>query len=349
MAEIVHTLAVSGTGSPHYSSLATLESEMNANDTTPSGGPSWEATWSDNHVIAVMHSGSSDEVSGRLGLNGVTMNGFRLIIRPATGDGYKDHASAATNPQFYDNTIGACWKETTGDYCFLGTSGSIPGRVTIQDMQLKATGGANAAVRFANEVIATHLYRNIIHCDGLQAINLSPWTTSTSIIEGNLILATGSGTHGVSIENNGGTQTFNVLDNCLVMTGTAGSSVGVNLASGTCGGTLYNNFAGGFTTDCDWTPTSGTHNGTTAAAGGFGATGRVNNVVLADAFVSATVDFRLKAASALLDVGTNSFGPSTDRIGQAISNTTKDIGGWEYQAAATFKLLTRVQAHGAFI
>lgn len=323
------TLCTGGGAAADYTSFATYETYLTG-----------LGTWGANETLQIKWVTSADEVN-YASQPSATPNGFTWTIEPYAGQGIADHASKATNPLFYDATKGACWKYAGGYNLIRYHAGPL----IIRGMQLKNTSAGGYAMVFSNST-TLEISNCILQTDSTgPVIYTAPTATGTTTVSTNAMLP--SGGSGVYIENGGGTRTLDITRNTIVNLGAAGSTKGIERGFGTVGGTLYLNAVAGFATDCSWTPTSGSHNATDSAGGGLPATNRVNSLVLADAFVSATVDFRLKSGSALINAGT-AQGASTDIVGQADSGT-RDIGAWEYQSAATFKLLTRVQAHGAFI
>jgi hypothetical protein len=252
-------------------------------------------------------------VSATQDISGFDENGNGWVLRANTGASFRDHASAATNPQFYDSTKGAFIEKTSGQPAVIDASVT---NGTIKDLQIKKNDdGYNEVINISNSGNTVNLDSLIVHlATGARAIVQRKGDIRRTLVvcdEGD----------GVMLSSGGGT-----VDRLTLRRLNGAGGTGLSRDYGTW--TLTNVAAAGWSTDATGTFTS-SFCATDLATGGFGATGRQNNLVAATEWESATADFRVKSTSAKLK--DNGTGSSADIIGQAASGTV-DIGQWEFQA-----------------
>jgi hypothetical protein len=252
-------------------------------------------------------------ISATQDISGFDQNGFGWVLRANTGASFREHASAASNPLFYDNTKGAFIEKTSTQ------PPPIDASVTnglIKDLQLKKNdAGYNEVINISNSGAFVDIDSCIVHLStGNRAITQRAGDINRTLVvcdEGD----------GILLSSGGGT-----VDRVTVRRLNGAGGTGITRDYGTW--TLTNVAAAGWTTDATGTFTS-SYCATDLAAGGFSSTNRQNNLVAATEWESATADFRVKSTSAKLkDLGT---GSSVDIIGQALSGAA-DIGAWELQA-----------------
>lgn len=253
-----------------------------------------------------------------------------VTIRPATGQGFKDHATAASNPLTYDRSKGVGLK-CTGVYSHA---------VEIQVDHVKLIGLQILHTNASNRFCLRHTTAGLTGVTVDSCILEKAASTSGDVAvfrSGTmqnclLVQRQSGGGNGLNVNYAGTSVTL--LNNTIVRPSdiTAGGSA-IFAANGTT--TVKNCALFGFSTSVNNTGLFTGSNNASDVAIGFGVSNQAS-VTYADQFEDAAnsggVDFRAKAAGALIDNGTNTGTPSTDIIGQSISNTTRDIGCWELQA-----------------
>jgi hypothetical protein len=251
-----------------------------------------------------------------------TMGSFTLTIRPAAGEGFADHADAATNPLWFDQTKGVAFEASSflGQVFDLSTAGNT---VYLSGIQIRNSHAGRAVLGNASV----------------------PLYADNCIFEG----AAGAG-------NNGEVFRFGGVTNCLVVTrSTDGDGIvgeafhywrnnTVVAPNGSSGRGLRHeaaftnlvtgNAVFGFATafqGSNWGGSSShnaTSTGTTVGSNGL------TSLTFADQFVSTTNDFRVKAGADLIDAGVYDASIDPDIVGKARHATTPTIGAWEYLAGA---------------
>jgi len=282
--------------------------------------------------------------TGKINITGKTTDvTHNITIRCAAGHSFRDHATRATNPLWYNQAYGV-------------------------GIKLALTSGGSTVIN------VTVPYTVI---DGLQLMTTTNWcygvvASGTGIVIRNCIFITTTAeppTYGANVINSGA-----LMHNCLVVVNCTSRAGGVSLSGGTIesctivrpttftsaysdGAVLnYNTNVAkncaifGFPVGNNVSQNSfsnSDYNGTDRAAGIYGAPGGTNathnvtSLVYADQFVSTTNDFRLKSGSGLINVGFNlsSTLGSTDVLNN-IRPTTWDIGAYELPEPATAVLLS---------
>jgi hypothetical protein len=267
--------------------------------------------FSEKEIAAVTSGGIT--TSATQDISGFDENAQGWEVKANTGASYREHASAATNPHFYDNTKGAFIEKTSTQPAVIDASVT---NGLIKDLQIKKDdAGYNEVINISNSGAFVDIDSCIVHlATGVRAITQRAGDINRTLVvcdEGD----------GMLISSGGGT-----LDRVTLIRLNGAGGTGITRDYGTW--TMTNIAAAGWTTDATGTFTS-SYCATDLAAGGFSATNRQNNLVMATEWESATADFRVKSTSAKLK--DNGTGSSVDAIGQAASGNV-DIGSWEFQA-----------------
>lgn len=247
-------------------------------------------------------------------------------LRPVTGAGFKDHASAATNALRYNTGNGAAIFGSVG-YDYLITI-SVPFAI-VQGLQFRntASNGGGVSCSADDGVLDGLIVETTGNKDGIQTAG------ARSLVKNSLAVSDATGSaQGITFVLDGS------IINCTV----------VRPSNRTAGGTgiqcLYNSVliqncaVAGFTTPIDKgsATVTGSGNAIDAASYPSGPTGQVSLVIATEfeqpSNASSLMDWRLKSTSVKCkDNGTNSGAPTTDIIGQTISNVIRDAGAWELQ------------------
>lgn len=311
------TISTIGTTGRTYSTIAAWEAAAAATLTAP-----WEGEcYNDSEFTSA---------TTICTFSGITASSTNFIeLRPATGQGFKDHASAASNPLRYDQSKGvgiACTGtsiltiEITVDF------------VTLRGLQIKCAADSGAVcVKQADTSLSN---TRIIDC-----ILESGTGTSAGAYQGvvrfkagllqNCVFIQRNGSNGVYLDYPG---TVNIY-NCTVVR-SSDITAATNAFRKESGGTVtLKNCAGfGFTNFSTGTYTAGDNSASDKTIS-FGSNNQASLTYSSqfEVVTDATRDFRAKSGGSLIDLGTNTGTPTTDIIGQAIANTTRDIGAWELQ------------------
>jgi len=304
-------------GGRDYSTIASWEAAAAATLTAP-----WEGE---------CYNDSEFSVAGTIvTFAGITASATNFIeLRPASGQGFKDHASAASNPLRYDQTKGVGLKCTAN---YVAAVVIQVNHVRLRGLQILHTGGGNDAscVREDAGGTSSNLIRDcILESTGNTSSYGGVFGVRGATVENVVTIHRGSGTQIAVLGNDGPTvmnctmvRPADLSDLTYVFSKYFGTACTVtNTAGFGC-----TNFFGGAGSG------SGTNNATDLASVGFGS-GHLTSLTYADQFENennTTPDFRLKAGSDLIDAGTGTGAPTDDIIAQARSTT--DIGAWEYQS-----------------
>jgi hypothetical protein len=261
-------------------------------------------------------------------IGGYTHNGFTLTIRPASGQGFKDDAGAATNPLRWDSAKGAALTNSAGGgsgaYRFTGSNLIVDGlqvRANVDNYVLWTGTGTNQAIK--NSIVHAYGGGGVT---GLFISSNSPTIDNLTIICASL---------GQGILTQGSTS---VITGCTVAkTGTA-SNTGISQSYG--GAPVIKNTAViGFTNDFVGTYGAASTNNATdkSSFGGTNAGGSGQVSITSADFGSLTggsEDLRGASSSTkLINTGATA-GLSTDIFGVA-RGATYDIGATEYAAPAS--------------
>lgn len=309
---------------PDYSTMAGYKAYIEAKS----------GAFTDNEELVFLWSSSANEITDSLSITCDT-GAYRVIFRAETGKSFRDHASKSTNALRYNPANGACIKSS--GMCFQ----TVYGRYSFIGLQIKGTSYVGAPIMLLYAAGGHVVSNNIIQTDD------NAFYPTLYQIE----LNDTGGNGGTTVENNvflsrGYTvvaQTAGAYSGAITFTGNTFYNYGTTLTpkgiTGISGGSaiFYNNAVAGFTTDCDVSSVSGSHNATDKATGGLPSTNRQNSLVPSTEWENVTagaLDFRLKTGSAKCkNLGTASFGLSTDIVGQPRSGAATDIGAWEFQEA----------------
>lgn len=248
----------------------------------------------------------------------------KVILRPATGQGFADHANKATNAQRYNASNGVGIRMTSGSPNLLTIQ--IP-RVELVGLQLKKDSHYNVIVDYAT---ATNHGQLIDRCiiQGLGGIGIR-WKGDGEI-RSSLIIYNGttSGANAVILAN----DTVTVRNSTIVRSAAAGSSVGVLRTYSTA--TLKNTAVFGFNTNF-----SGTLSGNNNAADSAISFGTSNQASLTyssqfEAIGSGSEDYRYKVdnSGALDGNGANADKASVDIVNRSRPDPPA-IGSWDSGAA----------------
>jgi hypothetical protein len=292
-----------------------------ATNTVGSGGTytdlnSWVALrcqavdpFSEKEIAAITAGGVT--TSDTQDITGFDENGQGWEIKANTGASFREHASAATNPLFYDETKGAFVNKTSGSPSTIRVDVD---NGTIRGLQCGKDSGYNYVIETTSSGNTLTLEDYIVGAPGgTKGVLLRKGDSRRYLIVTN-------GANGIDVSSGGGSLDRGTLVDL------GGGGVGIHQDYGSW--TLTNNAVAGYTTDADGT-LSGSHNATDKAAGGLPSTNRQNSLVAATEWEGATSDFRVKSTSVKLK--DNGTGSSVDIIGQSPSGTV-DIGAWEFQA-----------------
>lgn len=283
--------------------------------------------------------------TGKITITGKTTDAtHNITLRCAAGHSFRDHATRATNPLWYNQGYGVGIKlaPTSGGSQVINVT--VPYTV-IDGLQIMTTG-------------ANWIYGVVASGAGIVIRNCIFVTISAE-----------APTFGANIINSGA-----LMHNCLVVVNCTSRCAGVQVSNGTVesctivrptgftsaysDGILLNyntnvakncaifGFPVGANNSMNGFVNSD-YNGTDRAAGQYGAPGGTNathnvtGLVYADQFVSTVNDFRLKSGSGLINVGFNMAGSlgSADILNN-IRSTSWDIGAYELPEPATAVLLT---------
>lgn len=255
----------------------------------------------------------------------------KLTIRPATGQGFKDHASAATNPLKYDQAKGVGLK------CTDAYSQAVTIEVnhtTLSGLQILHTAANNRQCirnRTDSAFSGIALENAILEKAASTTDFIAEWIAGT--IRNSLLVQRGTG---IGLSLNYPTSGVTLHNVTIVRpSDISAAASGVEHKGGSGTTTMINCAVFGFTNIVNTAARFTGSNNASNVAIGFGSANQASLTYTSqfeDTTDAAGFDFRAKSGGALLDNGTNTGTPATDIIGQAISNTTRDIGAWEFQA-----------------
>lgn len=304
-----------------YSTMAAWASYVNA------------LTLSAPEVLEVYDDGGAVADTAQVIVNGYSgANSTNTItIRPASGQGFRDHAGKLTNALRYNVSNGAALTTNAG-YLGGGSGYEFTGGYTIVDgLQIRGTAPNPPTVKISGT--STELKNSIIDAAGSGDVVDQ---RSGTITRNSVLMAKGSGN---GIQTSGGSIT---VENCTIVkigsassSGVAVSYSGVVLMRNTVIAGFTNDTAsasgGTFSASCENNATSKSAFDVTNAGNG---TPQVNIAAGTDleSLTSGSEDCRVKAGSTkLIDTGVTISGLTTDIVGQT-RGATFDIGAWEYVA-----------------
>lgn len=269
-------------------------------------------------------------------LGGWTANGFNVILRAATGQGFRDHANASTNPGRYDASVGAALKSTY-------TSGSASpaawhftgANLQVRGLQFLRDGGAGVNDIWAMYIAATGttiIEDCIFAANG--AATLAYVTTAATLRNCLFYGQTIGSVSPMGLKDSSGTAI--TVENCTfaVLTAAGTGMVATYASPAVVKNTIFYNFT---TTATGNISSSSTNNATSAgtwSVTNLGTSGQVS-VTSAD-FASttwATLDLRPASGSTKL-VGTGAtLGSVTDDLAGTTRSAPYEIGAYEIPAA----------------
>lgn len=269
-----------------------------------------------------------------------TMAGFTVTIKPAAGQGFRDHANKLTNALRYNQANGVAFSENIGLAAVFNikTNGII-----LDGLQIKNPSTNGFAVNDslgATLTVGPVIKNCLMHAskDAGGALHAGYGKTLLN----NIVIQTRNTGHGIYAA--GGTGDGKVKGNTVVYVG-SGTSSGRGVFAEWNAQTALDNAVFGFTTGfyassgASYTPSSD-YNATDLAATGT-STGTHNVVSLtatnqfqAGLTSEASVDLRVKAGAALIAAGVADADIPTDILGQT-RGTPPGIGAAEYGAAAS--------------
>lgn len=277
-----------------------------------------------NEILEVYNDGGAVADTAKVSVGGWTANGFSVTIRPASGQGIRDHANRLTNALRWNASNGAALTNSVGyDYGYAFTGANL----VIQDLQFRTT--AASASGCAQGRGSSVISRCIIWTSAGYAM---PQTHACTVNDSLLVSANGGG-----IQVSG--DSLVISNSTLASLSGAGTGIQQTYTQSIpplVKNTVFFNFA----TDVQNTCTTGTTNNATSKAsfGGTGwSTGGQTSVTSADFenVSSGTEDFRIKAGSTkLIGTGAASVGSGFDIVNTARSGSTPSIGAWEAASAS---------------
>lgn len=254
-----------------------------------------------------------------------------LTMRPATGQGFRNHAGVQTNALRYNQANGAAW-EFTGGYVSDGVLKLRGGNIIVDGLQIRSTQPSSKTVRIGTNS-GTTIKNSIVE----GAANNEPvveFNAANGELENCLLINKGGGGAGGGLSVTSANAT---ITGCTIARIGAAAGRG---AANQYGGTILmrNTVLIGFSTDTFGTFSASCANNATSKSAfdvsNAGASGAVLNVTSA-AFVSMTSgseDFRIPTGSVLKDVG-GAVGLGVDIVGTTRpQGAGYDIGVWEFQA-----------------
>lgn len=305
-----------------YTTLALLSSYLNSKTLTEAeivevyndSGPVAEGN------VAVI-------LGGWLGSNGTNT----VTMRPASGQGFRDHASVATNPLRWDSAVGAALTSAyqsggvDGCYRFSGDNFFVDG------LQFRTTDtGPSAGISMRVVALSNTILR---HAGQGPAVKYT--SAGGSLRNAAVIVIANTNNHGISCGNDGGTTVIEGV--AVVKLGTAG---GTGIQSTNNPVTLKNTAVFGFSSDVTTSgagtiTSSSTHNATDKATWSVTNAGLNGQVSLTSAdyvnLTSGSEDLRPASTSTkLINTGATA-GLTSDIFGVARpSGAAYDIGPAEH-------------------
>lgn len=261
-------------------------------------------------------------------LNGYTRNGFNLIVRAASGQGFGDNANKLTNALKYNAANGAALTNNINGanaYAFIGAG------ILIEGLQFTTTNsGASLTAQMGN---GTRANRCIFDANQSGSYVVSQ-NTGGMRLDDCLITQRGSAAGGIRI-----IEPSFVLNGCTIAcpASSSGRGVGQTYASNPV---VKNTVVYGFANDYQNTAAAGTTNNATSLASfggtGWGTSGQVS--VSSSDFESVTAgseDWRVKSTSPKLKALGAGGVTTVDIVGTTRSVSTPTIGAWEAGAGGT--------------
>ena len=277
--------------------------------------------------IGELYNDSEFSVAGPIAnFTGFTPSASNYVeLRAASGQGFKDHASAATNPLRYDQSKGVGLK-CTGNFdtaIIINVS-----YVRLTGLQVTHTTAESRNCLVVNSSGLTGIQITRCLFDKAAGTTGSVATIPAGTVETSVFVQRQSaGGDGIAV-NFPGTVSFN---GCTIVRPSDITAGGNGIYADQDPVPVTNCAIFGFSNDVnDDTRFSGNNNASDVAIG-FGTSNQAS-LAYSSQFentTSASLDLRAKSGGGLINNGT---GSATDIIGQAVSGGTKDIGAWEFQS-----------------
>lgn len=310
-----------GTSGRDYSTLQSWEDAVPA---TPTNG--YEG-----------HCYNDGELTGQLVIDGHTTSGTDYIkLTTASGQSFMDHADAATNAQYYDQTKGV-GLNSTGDDSAIRVADDY---VTVEKLQIRKTGGyySSPCIISTNGGGTNSVVRNILggrsisSSNGNNAALLNHYAGQVYNCLFYQTASSGGSEAGLYMS----ASSAGVRNCTFINLAAAGSTIAVSTAFSGSSSVINCVFIGWATAESHFSSTPTLSNLATDLASGFSGSGHVYSIVAADQWENASTDFRVKAGSDLIGAGadTSAYTSGLDIIGQDRDPDTPNIGHWEYQALA---------------
>ena len=309
-----------------YSTLAAYSSYLNALALT---APEVAEFYKDSGPVADTAAVILSGYTGASSTNTIT-------LRPASGQGFKDDAGAATNAVKWNSAVGAA---LTNSVAYQGANGAYQftgGYIIVDGLQIKSTGANSRNLKFSGTDIIVK--NSILHATSTGAAAISTGGTGRKI-QNCAIISSGTG-NGLDVEGNGVTL---AVENCTIAK--LGSASGTGVASAYTTIVLMKNTAiinfnfdtsvassGTFSASCANNATSRTAFDITNAGAGTPRTSIAAGTDITS-ITSGSENLRIVSTSTkLVDTGVTT-GLTSDMFGVA-RGATYDIGSTEYVAAA---------------
>lgn len=257
-----------------------------------------------------------------------------LTLRAMPGHSYREHPNADTNAYAFKAANGAAIQFSDGYYT---TAISIQcAYVRLIGLQIRSVGGSDgqtvaAGANSFSGYDGTFIDGCIIEQGG-NNFNCNGVIMPKGLIRNTLVVCNAVNSTAINL----GAQKVARAENCTVVRPSDYAQAGTAYGADTDGSKVVNCAAFGFNTfysQSDSHPEDCINNGMSVALVGTG----IGNLVYADQFMStaaATMDFRTKAGSGLINAGQ---APASDNnlaaVGSRQQGTSADIGSWEFKEA----------------
>lgn len=331
-----------GIGTPDYSSIAAWWAAL-------------PATFTEDEILQVRWASSANEllVTNVGYFTGKNMNGFRAIIEPYPGEGFRDHPSLLTNALRYNANNGACIRaNATAAKClgFTSSGSTVRNRWTIRGLQFKlfTSGSYQTAgldlINCTENLIENNIFEGNVAGSNLIFFDTSAVTDNVQVttIRNNVFIARGNIQCAAYLRRSGAPDAYDIFDNTAInISGAVGTTIGLMVFNQYHNYRVFNNVALGFNEDFRMPAGSAIkldgYNATDKASGASGirttATSQYS-AVAADEFenvTSGSEDLRLKAtATKCFNTGTDLYGLFNDIYNQLPAGP-RDIGAHENQ------------------
>ncbi len=336
----VITNSIGSAGGRDYSTLALWEAALPANAVTAG-----------NSYVGECYNDSEFDLStSTLTIGGTTTDSTHFItLTTASGQGFKDNAGAASNALRYNASNGVAIK-TAAPYA--ATITITDAYTVLSNLQIKNTAGntntAGVTCTTTNVTVDSCIVQGAGTGGNSWTLRFS--TAAGATVKNCLLVMDSTNGRGAFFDN----ASCSFINNTLVRPSNRTTADLGLVLSYTATRTVQNCAFSGFSTSITTgSGTSGSGNAITDASYPSGITGQTS-LTPATEFVqpsnaSSVMDWRLNTTSVKCkDNGTNSGAPSTDIIGQAISNTTRDAGAWELQQGGGATSYTLTASAGSY-